>query len=223
MFSIFGTSFVVGLSGALMPGPLLALVISQVIQQGFWAGPALISGHILAELATVAALTKGLNRFLRRPLIVGIIGLTGGSFLLWMAWSVAGTAWQNPTSLATPATVSAGSRASNLLAGFVVSVSNPYWIMWWATVGTTYVMWSLERQGPRGVPVFFTGHILSDIVWYIIVSAAVAGGRRVISDSIYKVLLLVCAAALLGLGIYFIVSGVRSLSRSKTEQETKGK
>jgi len=81
-----------------------------------------------------------------------------------------------------------------------------FWLVWWATVGATYVLWSLAA-GAIGVVVFYLGHILSDLGWYSMVSLVVARGRRLMSQRIYRGLLLVCGVALIGLGVYFLVSG----------------
>ena len=58
IFTIFFTSFVIALSGALMPGPLLTVTISESARRGFVAGPLLIAGHGLLELALVVALDR---------------------------------------------------------------------------------------------------------------------------------------------------------------------
>ena len=42
LFGIFATSFVIALSGALMPGPVLTVTISESTKRGFWAGPLII-------------------------------------------------------------------------------------------------------------------------------------------------------------------------------------
>ncbi|MDP2718929.1 MAG: LysE family transporter [Dehalococcoidia bacterium] len=75
---IFTTSFVIALSGAMMPGPLLAVTISEVARRGFWAGPLLVLGHAILELSIVAALAFGLSRLVGSELISGIIFLAGG-------------------------------------------------------------------------------------------------------------------------------------------------
>ena len=65
--AVFGTSFLVGLSGALAPGPLLALDIRESTARGFWAGPYIATGHSLLELLVVVLLAVGLlSRAARR-------------------------------------------------------------------------------------------------------------------------------------------------------------
>ena len=213
---IFVTSFVVGLSGALVPGPLLALTISSVAEHGFWAGPTLVLGHAIAEVATIFALVKGLGRILRERAVLGVIGLVGGAFLLWMGYELL-TSLNQPLAFQTGSTPGAGLGVSTVLAGFVVSVTNPYWILWWVTVGTTYVAWSLQSRGAAGLLAFYSGHELSDLAWYAVVSLAVIGSARFMTPGMYKGLLLVCGLALLGLGVYFAVSGIRSFVGHKPE------
>ena len=63
LFTIFASSFVIALSGALMPGPLLTATISESSRRGFWAGPLMIAGHAILELALVVALSWGFPVF----------------------------------------------------------------------------------------------------------------------------------------------------------------
>ena len=69
---IFITSFLVGLSGALMPGPVLTVTISQVASRGFLAGPLIVLGHGILELSLVAAVTLGLGRFITAEPVIGM-------------------------------------------------------------------------------------------------------------------------------------------------------
>jgi len=62
-----------------------------------------------------------------------------------------------------------------------------------------------------GVASFFTGHVLADFAWYALVAFIVATGRKVMNDRVYQGLLVLCGLALLALGVYFIVSGIRFL------------
>lgn len=188
-----------------MPGPLLAANISQVARRGFWASSWLVLGHGVAELAVVVALGLGLSRWLSSGVVPRAIGLGGGLFLLVMGFSLikGRGGWMEPG----PANPH---RRSPLLLGALVSLANPYWFLWWATVGSQYILWSLAL-GTLGLVAFYSGHILSDLAWYSLVAVAVASGRRLIGERFYRGLTLGCGAFLLLLGGYFIASGLRGL------------
>ena len=206
---IFTTSFVIGLSGALMPGPLVALTIGETSRYGFWAGPLLTLGHGILELALVIALVLGLSQFLGGDLSTSIVGIVGGTVLFSMGLATLRQGWQKVSvPLVNPASI--GQHRALVLSGALVSVSNPYWLIWWATIGMTYLLWSLEL-GAAGVATFFTGHILADLGWYALIAFIIATGKRVVTDTAYRWLLLVCSLALIALGGYFIASGIKFL------------
>ncbi|MFQ5827272.1 MAG: LysE family transporter [Dehalococcoidia bacterium] len=203
---IFGTSFLVGLSGAMMPGPLLAVNISQAARRGFWVGPRLVLGHGILESILLVALALGLREILQMDLVVGSIGLLGGGVLIWMGQNIL----RQRKRPFLPQGTSPGSHHTGGLVwqGVLVSLSNPYWLVWWATVGASYTLWALEG-GILGISAFYAGHILSDLGWYSLVSLIVATGRRVISDGVYRAVLAGCSLTLFGLGVYFMYSGIR--------------
>ena len=210
LIAIFTTSLIVGFSGALMPGPLLTVVISGSARRGFWEGPTLVLGHAVAEVLIVAALAAGLSRLLKRNLVAGLIGLMGGAFLLWMGFDIARSAWWGTVSLEQATSAGAGLQLGPIITGIVVSISNPYWVLWWATVGASYVALSLG-QGPLGLGSFYFGHILSDLSWYSLVAFLIARGKTLLSQPVYRLILLVCGIFLIALSVYFIYSGVKFL------------
>jgi len=186
------------------------VVISGSARRGFWEGPALVLGHAVAEILIVAALAAGLSRLLKRNLVAGLIGLLGGAFLLWMGLDIVRSAWWGAVSLEQAIGVEAGLQLGPIITGIVVSISNPYWVLWWATVGASYVALSLAR-GPLGLGSFYFGHILSDLSWYSLVALLIARGKALLSQPVYRLILLVCGFFLMALSIYFIYSGVKFL------------
>ncbi|MFA5317744.1 MAG: LysE family transporter [Dehalococcoidales bacterium] len=202
---IFSTSFVVALSGALMPGPLLALTISQATQHGFWAGPLLILGHAVLELVIVVALLLGLRQFNVEGTVSGIIGISGGTVLVVMGLGILARGRHKMT-MPTANPPTAGQNRKGIIMGILGSAANPYFFIWWATIGTSYLLWSLEL-GFSGVASFFTGHILADLGWYTLVAFIITSGKKVISDTVYHWIFIVCGLVLVGLGGRFIFSG----------------
>ncbi|MBU1740286.1 MAG: LysE family translocator, partial [Proteobacteria bacterium] len=129
--AIFFTSFAIGFSGALMPGPVLTMTVSQTVRRGFWAGPRIVLGHGVLELALLLALVLGLGPILERPLVGGLIGVVGAALLGVMA---VGMLWSLPRlSLQLEGRPAGG--LGPFWAGVLTSLSNPYWVLWWATVG----------------------------------------------------------------------------------------
>ncbi|MFB3817367.1 MAG: LysE family transporter [Candidatus Methylomirabilales bacterium] len=226
MDSVIGiavTSFLVGLSGAMMPGPVLSVTIGETVARvraaepgqgegpgrpqlrAALAGPLVVLGHGLLEIALVVAVLLGLGTLLTRTPVVGAVGLLGGAVLLWMGWGML-------ASLSTLRldTAAADRRMHPVLAGILTSLSNPYWALWWATVGLSYIALSL-RLGWVGLTFFYVGHILSDLAWYSAVSLALAMGRRLITDRTYRGLVTACAVFLVGFGLYVGYAGARLL------------
>ncbi len=99
------------------------------------------------------------------------------------------------------------SKVGPVLSGALVSLSNPYWTLWWATIGVTLAIQGLS-YGPVGVAAFFVGHELADLAWYAAVIFAVSKGRHLLSDRVYRIVMAVLAAVLLVLGAQFLVSGI---------------
>lgn len=210
LLKIFSTSLVTGLSGALMPGPVLAITIAAVLQVGFIAAVLIILGHSILELALVVALALGLKNVLRNRFVTGAIGIVGGSVLLWFAYGMITTAYSGISApQATAATHTETFTYLGLIGkGAITSVSNPYWLIWWATIGATYMMVSLEKS-VAGISAFYAGHISADFLWYCAVGAALVLGKQILSDRIYMGLIIVCGLFLACLGVYFLYSGIR--------------
>ncbi len=212
LVAIFATSFLVSLTGALSPGPLTTLAVREGVRRGFWAGPALAAGHGAIELALVVALALGLNRLLDEEWLTATIALVGGTFLLWLGAQIIRTAPRQE--LVIGGQTGDGeppARAASVLglaaSGVAVSVANPFWILWWATVGTAYIATSLE-EGAVGVGVFYGAHFLTDLGWLSVIALALATGRRIISRRAYQGVLVACGVFLLGLGGWFLASGL---------------
>lgn len=200
---IFWGSFTLAFSGALMPGPLLTVTIAESTHRGFIAGPLLMIGHALLELALVMAIILGLGPFLKMPLIMGIIALVGGAILMWMGIQMirtAGTLSFNMEGTESRVTY------HPVLTGILASLSNPYWTLWWATIGLGYLVAAI-KLGILGVGVFFVGHIMADIFWYSIVSYGISRGKRIIKDRAYQNIIRFCGVFLLGFGGWFLLTG----------------
>jgi threonine/homoserine/homoserine lactone efflux protein len=203
---LFWSAFLIGFSGAMMPGPVLTATIAEVLKRGFRAGPLIVLGHAILEMTMLAAVIWGLGRWITREVVKSMLGLGGGALLIGMGAQMAWTAKQSVIhALAARGNIGTSARGP-VLTGIVTSVSNPYWTIWWATTGLYYASMALQR-GVTGLASFYAGHILSDLTWYSFVAAAVAGGRRICPPHLYHALIVLCGLALVALGAYFAAAG----------------
>jgi len=206
--AILFSSFVVGLSGALMPGPVMTVTIAHAVRRGHMAGPLVSMGHGLVEGSLVVALTLGLSQFFQLPLVAGLVGVLGGLCLLYMGTGmIRGSA---PAAISAEGQTAGGDRMGPVAAGVITSVANPYWVLWWATVGAAQLLLAF-RYGAVGILAFYVGHFAADFGWLSAVGSAVAAGRKLLTPRIYKGIFAVCGTFLLLLGVYFLVSGIGSL------------
>ncbi len=199
LFSIFIISFTIALSGALMPGPLMTAIIAHSPRHGFKTGPLFILGHAMLELFMIALIVLGLSRFIENESILRWIAIAGAGILIFfgikMIRSLKGLKLDLEGKQMSP---------SNLVfMGITMSVVNPFWTIWWLTIGLGFVL-AAQKAGLLAIAVFFSGHILADLGWYSAVSFMISAGRRFISDGAYKGLIAVCAVVLIGFGIYFL-------------------
>ncbi len=197
-------SFVVAFSGAASPGPLLAVAIVEGNRRGFLAGPFLIVGHGILELLMLFLLILGLDKLLAKPFVENVISLVGGAFLLYMGVNISRSSFGEKS-------MDEGEGGGNtLFLGVLVSLSNPYWTIWWITVGVAILSKSLPF-GLLGVTLFFTGHILADFLWYSGVTLAVSQGKNFLSPRFYQFLMFFCGLLLLIMSLYFIYSGLKGI------------
>jgi len=194
------SSFIVAFSGALVPGPLFTITVSESVKRGFIAGPLIILGHGILELVLVLLLVMGVTPFLAGERTKIAIAAAGGVILLIMGGMMIKDA------AGARLVMTAGRSEKGLhpvLAGIVGSLSNPYWLIWWATAGLGYLVSSV-KYGFVGVAAFFAGHIAADLACYSLLALAVSKGISMIGDRGYRYLLYGCGFFLMAFGGWFI-------------------
>lgn len=189
-----------------MPGPLLTVTINESSRRGFIAGPLLIAGHAVLELVLIAALLLGLAPVLHMKAVFSATAIGGSFILLWMAWNMF-------RSLPTLRLSWEGGKTGGthpIVSGILMSVANPYWFIWWGTIGLGYIVYS-GQFGLWGIAFFFAGHISADLVWYSLISFAVAGGRQFLTDRAYRAVIAACAVLLVVFACVFAFAGLGKL------------
>ena len=208
LVDIFLGAFVLAFSGAMMPGPLFAYVVDESMRRGVWTGPLTILGHALLETVMVALLAFGVGRLLNQPGVLAGIAFVGGGMLLWMGVGMV----RRAPRMTLAATAGRVGHMHPVVAGVVVSLANPYWTLWWVSIGAGLLVVA-AKCGLAGIAVFFAGHILADLLWYSLISGAVAGGRRLMPARVYRAILIFCGLMLLAFAMWFFWNGLGFLCK----------
>lgn len=195
--AMFGLAFLIGLSGALAPGPTLVITIRISLRGGWIIGPKITAGHILLEIGIFILVLAG---FSSAPDAWSVpIAAAGGMALIIFG---AVTLLQS-RKFRTVEEVQERSALNPFFAGFLSSAANPYFWIWWLTVGSAMVVAGLQG-GVLLAATFLAGHALADLAWYTLVSTAIHRGRTVLSDRGYRATLGLCGIFLIGFGVYYL-------------------
>lgn len=211
MFGIFIKSFIIGLTGAMMPGPMLAVTIEHSHKKGLMAGPLIVLGHSILELLLLILLVFGLGSIINSNISIIIISIVGAIVLFWMGWDMIKNAskikFASVDQKDDKEKKSAISVNSSIFAGILTSLSNPYWTLWWATIGLNLILDSMKNI-QLGIVYFYFGHIMSDFVWFSIVSISIVMSKKIISDKHFQIIIAICGVILIGFGLWFGYNGV---------------
>lgn len=195
----------ISLSGVLAPGPVTAAAIAMGSRNRF-AGPLMAIGHGIIEFPLMILIILGMDKILKSTPTKITIGLAGGAFLLFMAIGMLKSSRRKEQLNAKP------TRTGPLTAGILLSVGNPYFLIWWATVGLALAM-TAKGLGIWAFALFAIVHWLCDLVWLTTLSWASFKGSILLGPRNQRIVLLICGLALLAFGLFFIYSAGRTLIR----------
>jgi threonine/homoserine/homoserine lactone efflux protein len=190
----------VTLSGVLSPGAVTAATIAQGTRNR-WAGALITFGHAILEVPLIALLIFGLGMVLKTDRAQFFIGLFGGGFLLWMGIQMIREIIKADFTLK-------NARTSNpILTGFVLSATNPYFLLFWASVGLNLAL-DMKEKGIFVLVLFGAIHLLCDLIWLSILSFSSYHGANLLTPKIQKWIFGLCGIALAGFGIHFILKAL---------------
>jgi len=192
-----------------VPGPMLTVSITESLKKGYKAGTSVVFGHVAAEALMVVLLGLGLSRIigLKAPFV--LICIVGGAFLVVMGINLMKGSRVRPSAETAPEQRRSTYRP--VYQGIVTSISNPFFFMWWFTVGAAFVFEGLRLAGLVGLTAFLIGHWGSDFSWYGFVSVSTDKGVARGGDKAYKFLLIGCGVFLAILGAGFVYNGLTSI------------
>ena len=189
-------AFTIGLTGALAPGPTLVATINSSLQRGWTIGPKVAAGHALAEVVIFILIVEGLAAVAEEH--TGIVAAVGGTALILF-----GLLTLKGSKTATMEISERGATSNPYLAGALTSVANPYFWIWWLSVGSALVLAQL-RESLVLAMIFMIGHWGADLGWYTLVSTSLDRGRTLLSEANYRRTLALCGTFLVLFGASYL-------------------
>ena len=154
-------------------------------------------GHLIIELPLILVVSFGFEKIIASEQILNAIGFVGGTFLIWMAYGMY-------RDIKKPAYVNSKSYSSDpIIAGIVLSATNPYFLFWWITIGIKLASHA-KQLGVVAFILFIIAHWLCDLIWFTVLSFASFKGAKVMKESTFKMILALCAVAMACFGAKFI-------------------
>ena len=186
---------IISASGVMSPGPLFAANITYGLKQGTKAGIKIAIGHSLVELPLVILLGIGILSLEIFPEFKTIISILGAITLFVFAFiQIKSTLKKNEKS-------ETKLKQGPIITGVLLSALNPFFIIWWLTIGLKLISDAMAIWAFVGILIVFVLHVWMDFVWLGSTAFLISKSKKIISNTNYKIIMLALSAVLIYFGI----------------------
>jgi len=145
MLPVLLSVVVISFSGVMMPGPMFAVALAKSYKSPL-AGAQMSFGHAVIEVPLILLIYFGFARFFQNSIVQFVLSIMGGGMILWLGISMF---------RARAEVVQGGKDLSYnaFIAGILTTGLNPFFLLWWATIGSMLIMRFLDF-GVLGLIIF---------------------------------------------------------------------
>jgi threonine/homoserine/homoserine lactone efflux protein len=199
------TVILVTASGAFAPGPLFFGTLIHGTKTGVRAGIWSALGHMTVEFPLVLVLALGLLNASAQPVVRQVISLLGGAALLIFGGFQLRDAWRGKRS-----EVKKNQRlpANSLALGIVFTAFNPFFVIWWLTIGSKLVFDALLFASLAGVLLMYASHVWMDYAFLGAGAYVARKGSQFIGSRGFRALLAVFGLVMIYFGVNFVVQAI---------------
>ena len=191
---------VISLSGVMQPGIMFAMTIAKSYQSP-WAGAQIALGHAVVEVPLILLIYFGFGHFFENTVVQLVLSIVGGGMIIWLGIIMFRARTE----------ITRGGKDlpyNAFTAGILTSALNPFFWVWWATVGSMLVMKFVDF-GTAGLITFTLVHWLCDLAWLSLVSVLVYKTQTLWGRKVQEGVFIVCSLLLIGFGGWYLVSGIQ--------------
>jgi len=193
------TVIAISVSGVISPGPLFTANIIHGLKDGLISGLKIATGHAIVELPLIILLGLGIITLEAFPefktiiVVLGAIGLFGFAGL------------QIKNILTKKIQTGMQVKHNAILTGILFSALNPFFIIWWLTIGFKLISDSIEIWSYWGIGILFGIHIWMDFLWLGFVAFSASKASNLLSNRNYRLVMIMLSGILIYFGISFIL------------------
>jgi threonine/homoserine/homoserine lactone efflux protein len=188
---------VISASGVMAPGPLFAANIAHGLRDGAKSGIKMAIGHTIVELPLVILLGIGVFSLELFPEFRTVISILGAITLFIFAAMQIKTIFRNKES-------TTNLKQGPLVSGILLSALNPFFIIWWLTIGFKLISDAMLIWAFSGILVLFVLHIWMDFAWLGAISYLASKSAKILSNKNYKIIMIGLSVMLVYFGITFL-------------------
>jgi len=196
-------SFMAAMSGAVVPGPVFVITVSESLKKGVYAGPLIVVGHLLLEILIIIAISLGLGIVLSSHDARLWIAYIGGAMLIVMGLFLAKAAKGFKTDVNLTSSTHLVSHGL-VVAGILSSGSNPQFFPWWIATGIPTIQYSLAVAGAIGFAAFLIGHAAADLFWFSFIGYSAHKGKKFLGRKAIQAILFSSALFMMIFGFSYI-------------------
>jgi len=189
---------IISVSGVMSPGPLFAANITYGLKEGFRSGIKIAIGHSIVELPLVILLGIGAFSLEIFPEFRVIISIFGAITLFGFAGIQIKSIFKKKGGISTKP------KHGPIITGILFSALNPFFIIWWLTIGLKLISDAMLVWAFAGVLIVFVFHIWMDFVWLGMVAFFASKSVKIISNKNYKIIMAGLSLILIYFGITFL-------------------
>lgn len=197
---------IVGISLGAPVGPVNVEIVRRGLRAGFASGWMVGVGATSADAIYCMAVIAGLTPLIDQLIVRTILWTLGTFFLLLLGWSsIKPVLLQGHMIDGDDGTF----RRSSFVTGFLIAALNPMGIFFWLSVGGGLVASGVDQASDiLGIAAIVLGVIAGLFIWITTLSTLVHGGRRFVSDRIYRWINAGSGLLLLGFGVWFGIQAI---------------
>ena len=190
---------VISASGVMSPGPLFAANIAHGLRDGAKSGIKMAIGHTIVEFPLVIMLGIGALSLETFPEFRTVISALGAVTLFVFAVIQIRAILQGEKNIVSK------TKQHPIVTGIAFSALNPFFIIWWLTIGLKLITDAMIIWAFAGMLIMFAMHIWMDFAWMGGIACLASKSKQIISNRNYRILMIGLNGMLIYFGITFLL------------------